>query len=262
VSGFVWIVGAGPGDPELLTVRAARVLAAADVVAYDELVSADVLELVDARAETFSVGRRAGCPTPPALDSRIVAHARAGKRVVRLKGGDPHVFGRGGEEARVLHAEGIPFAIVPGVSAAFGAAASAGIPLTLRGVSARLTIATAHEAKDLEHARSFARTLPREGTIALYMGVAHLAILGEALVREGFPPEGPVAIVSRATLPDESVAVGTIAELGRLRAVAPAVLILGDVVAERVGAAAAPAARATFFASDACAPPPAAAPQP
>ena len=236
--GKVFLVGAGPGDPELLTLKAARLLANADVVAYDELVSPAVLSLAKPGAERIPVGRRAGgCRHHDAhIHPAVIERALEGKVVVRLKGGDPLIFGRGGEEAIELSAARIPFEIVPGISAALGAAASTHIPLTHRDVATSVTFATAHLADDTKNDAGLATSsLPSSGTLVLYMGLGKLEDTAAALVRSGRPPETPVAIVSHATLPDERTVTGTlatIAEIARAAALpAPALIVVGDVVA-------------------------------
>jgi uroporphyrin-III C-methyltransferase len=231
--GKVWLVGAGPGDPELLTVKAARLLAEAEVVAYDELVSPEVLSLAPATAERIPVGRRAGgCRHHEArIHPGIVQRALEGKRVVRLKGGDPFVFGRGGEEAAELAAVRVPFEVVPGISAALGAAAAANLPLTHRDAAQSVTLATAHFADD---GKTLAQNLPRSGTVVLYMGLGRLRETLARVVENGRAPETPAAVVSRATLPDQAIVVATLATLAdRVEAAsipAPALFIVGEVL--------------------------------
>jgi uroporphyrin-III C-methyltransferase len=237
--GKVWLVGAGPGDPELLTVRAHRLLTTARVVAYDELVSPAILALVPADAERIPVGRRAnGCRHHEArIHPLVVVRALEGKDVVRLKGGDPFVFGRGGEEAEELAVARVPFEVVPGISAALGAAASAGIPLTHRDCASSVTLATAHAARDDGEPVLDAR-LSREGTLVFYMGLGRIEATCASLVAAGRAPETPAAVVSHATLPDERVVVGTLATVVALVHEAqlepPALLVVGEVVARRV----------------------------
>ncbi|HEY8080254.1 MAG TPA: uroporphyrinogen-III C-methyltransferase [Labilithrix sp.] len=236
VRGRVWLVGAGPGDPELLTLRAHRILASARVVAYDELVSPEILALAPADAERIPVGRRKGsCPDAPAIHPVVLERALAGKDVVRLKGGDPMVFGRGGEEAEQLAALRIPFEIVPGVSAALGAAASSGIPLTHREASSSVTFATAHLRHDADP-RGLADRVPREGTIVFYMGLSTLRETAAALVANGRAPETPAAVIAHATLPTERIVVADLATIADAAAdlPAPALVVVGDVVAHRV----------------------------
>ncbi|MBL8720750.1 MAG: uroporphyrinogen-III C-methyltransferase [Myxococcales bacterium] len=236
VRGKVWLVGAGPGDPELLTRKAYRLLGGAEVLAYDELVSEEVLALAPADCERIPVGRRAhGCRHhEERIHPLVIARALEGRAVVRLKGGDPFVFGRGGEEAEELAAARIPFEVVPGISAALGAAASTGIPLTHRDCSASVTLATAHAATG----EADLAALPRTGTVVLYMGLGRLAETTAALVRAGRAAETPVAVVARATLPDQREIRGTLADIAeRVRAaalVAPALVVVGEVVARAV----------------------------
>lgn len=235
-AGKVWLVGAGPGDPELLTLKAVRALEQADVVAYDELVSPSILAMAPPRAERIAVGRRAHGRRhhDGKIHPLVTARALEGKCVVRLKGGDPMIFGRGGEEAEELASLEIPFEFVPGVSAALGAASSTHIPLTHRECASSVTFATAHFAEGDAHAR-LARTIPTEGTVVLYMGLARLAEVCATLIANGRAPSTPSAVVSRATLADQRVVRGTLATIASLVArnalEAPALLIVGDAVA-------------------------------
>jgi uroporphyrin-III C-methyltransferase len=249
--GKVWLVGAGPGDPELLTVRAHRLLVSASVIAYDELVPAGVLALASPDAELIPVGRRArGCRHHEArIHPLVVERALEGKDVVRLKGGDPFVFGRGGEEAEELAVARIPFEVVPGISAALGAAAAAALPLTHRECAASVTLVTAHAAQSGaglagsapgagEGERDLLATVPREGTLVFYMGLGRLEETCAALMAGGRSPQTPAAVVSKATLPDSRIVVGTIESIAALvrqaNLEAPALLIVGEVVARRV----------------------------
>jgi uroporphyrin-III C-methyltransferase len=247
--GKVWLVGAGPGSADLLTVRAARLLARADVVAYDELVSAEVLALARDGAELVAVGRRAqGCRHHEArIHPVVILRALEGKTVVRLKGGDPYVFGRGGEEAEELAAARVPFEVVPGISAALGAAASTHIPLTHRDVSSLVTLATAHAARGGEDAVALAARLPKSGTVVLYMGLGRLAETCAALVANGRPASTPAAVISRATFPDERSVIGTLHDIAaRVRDAgipAPALLMVGEVIARQVESPSAPEQR-------------------
>jgi uroporphyrin-III C-methyltransferase len=235
--GKVWLVGAGPGDPELLTVRAHNLLASARVVAYDELVAPAILAIVPHDAERIAVGRRAkGCRHHEGrIHPVVIERALEGKDVVRLKGGDPLVFGRGGEEAEELASARVPFEVVPGISAALGAAAMAHIPLTHRECSASVTLVTAHAAKG---GPDIAANVTPGGTLVFYMGLSRIDETCGALIAAGRAPKTPAAIVSRATLPDACVIVGTLADIGertrRAHAQAPALLIVGEVVAKRV----------------------------
>ena len=242
--GKVWLVGAGPGNPELLTVRADRLIRAADVLAYDELVSPEILSLAPRGAERIAVGRRAkGCRHhEERIHPLVIQRALEGRNVVRLKGGDPFVFGRGGEEAQELAAARVPFEVVPGISAALGAAASTHIPLTHRDVSSSVTLATAH-FKDDGDKETLAAILPREGTLVLYMGLGRLEQTLLALIDQGRPPTTPAAVVSHATLPDERTITATLATLAAIvrsaNVTAPALLIVGEVVAHAVKSTAA-----------------------
>lgn len=234
-AGIVYLVGAGPGDPKLLTLRALELLRGADVIAYDELVSPAILALASPVAELLPVGRRCGAqPRPYRLHPAVVARAHAGKSVVRLKSGDPFLFGRGGEEAEELIEEGIPFEVVPGVSAAFGAAARAGIPLTHRDHASAVTFATGHGANGDAGDPAAWDHGAGGGTIVLYMVARKLRQNVQRLIESGRPPETPAAYIASATSADEVVLVGTLADIAEqvaaLDSSAPALLIVGEVV--------------------------------
>lgn len=237
--GWVYLIGAGPGDVELLTLKAARLLGEADVVAYDELVSDDILALAPAHAELVPVGRRAkGCRYhEDKIHPVVIERAREGKTVVRLKGGDPFVFGRGGEEGEELAAAGIPFEVVPGISAALGAAASTGIPLTHRECASSVTFATAHAATDSGDPK-LAVTVPLTGTVVLYMGLGRIAETAASLVAAGRDPSTPVAVVAHATRPTQRTVVGTLetiaADVEHAKLPAPALIVVGEVVSRAV----------------------------
>jgi uroporphyrin-III C-methyltransferase len=233
--GKVYLVGGGPGDPELLTLKAARLLAAADVVVYDNLVSAAVLAHSHEAAERIYVGKKAGDHALPQLDINklLVTLALQGKQVVRLKGGDPYIFGRGGEEAQTLQQAGIHFEVVPGVTSAAGAAAYAGIPLTHRNHAQSCFFVTGH-LKD-EGCKLDWPTLARPGqTLVIYMGLTSLPDISRELIAHGMSPDTPAACVRRATLPDQLTLTGTIASLPQIVVDAnlkpPALLIIGSVV--------------------------------
>jgi uroporphyrinogen III methyltransferase/synthase len=244
-TGFVHLVGAGPGDPGLITVRAWQLLRGAEVVAHDELIPAAVLELAGPQAELISVGRRhhGSSRHPLRLHPEVLARARAGKRVVRLKCGDPFIFGRGGEEAEELAEAGIPFEVVPGVSAALAAAASAWIPLTHRGVSSDVTFATGHDLLGCRPSRSDWGKLVGGGTLVLYMASHSLAANLERLIQAGRPASTPAAWIENATQPAERIVIGTLADLaervGASGSGGPALVIVGEVVSVRARLAAA-----------------------
>ena len=235
--GVVRLVGAGPGDPGLLTLHAARALAEADVVLHDRLVSADVLALSHRDAELIEVGKRVGGDhhaTQARIHDLLVKHASAGKRVVRLKGGDPFVFGRGGEELEVLRAHGIPFEVIPGITAAVACAAYAGIPLTHREHAQSLRLLTAH-AQDGDAEHDWATLSQANQTLAFYMGVSGLARLRDNLIAHGRAASTPFALVENGSRPEQRVIAGTLDELPDLaqrHAVqAPALLVIGEVAA-------------------------------
>jgi uroporphyrinogen III methyltransferase/synthase len=236
MSGRVALVGAGPGDPKLLTLRAAELLAAADVVAHDELVPEAILALAPKSAERLRVGRRVGDgPTSYRIHPDVLARARAGKRVVRLKAGDPLVFGRGGEEAEELAKAGIPFEIVPGITAALGAAASACIPLTHRDCAAQALLTTAHRGDGGAPPPSDVGR-----TLVLYMASRELAANLAAIVRAGWPGTTPAALVLAATTPRERTIVGTLETLApraehavRAAPELPGIVFVGEVVRVR-----------------------------
>jgi uroporphyrin-III C-methyltransferase/precorrin-2 dehydrogenase/sirohydrochlorin ferrochelatase len=231
--GEVYLIGAGPGDPDLLTLRAQQLLQQADVVLYDRLVSEAVLARARREAVRIFVGKESGRHrvTQQRIHALLLEHARRGLRVARLKGGDPFVFGRGGEEMQVLREAGVPVSVVPGITAALGAAAAAGISLTHRGVSQSVTLITAMgEAAEQLDWRSLAAPLQ---TVVFYMGVAQLQRIVERLVSHGAPGTRAVAIVERATLPQERVLVGTLDSIVQQASAAqigaPALLIVGEV---------------------------------
>ncbi|WP_341678308.1 uroporphyrinogen-III C-methyltransferase [Niveibacterium sp. SC-1] len=231
----VYLVGAGPGEADLLTVRAARLIAAADVAVYDNLVGPDVLALIPATTQRIYVGKKAGNHALPQeeINRLLVNLAREGKTVIRLKGGDPYIFGRGGEEILELVEAGVPFEVVPGVTAAAGAAAYAGIPLTHREIARTCTFATGHFQDgtcDLDWP-----ALARPGqTLVIYMGISALPTIARELCAHGLPTNTPAAVVRHATLADQRCIAADIAELPAAVAAAgikpPALLIIGEVV--------------------------------
>jgi uroporphyrin-III C-methyltransferase/precorrin-2 dehydrogenase/sirohydrochlorin ferrochelatase len=248
--GEVYLIGAGPGDPDLLTLRALQLLQQADVVLYDRLVPPAVLERARREARRIFVGKvhgaAAGHTPQEEIHELMIRFAREGLRVARLKGGDPFIFGRGGEEAEALSRHGIPYQVVPGITAALGAAAGAGIPLTQRGLAQSVTFVTGHlpEDESLDW-----RSLARPGqTAVFYMGVSHLGPIVARLRAAGAPDSLAAALIERATLPEQRVVRGTlgrIAELGRQAGISPpALLIVGDVAGWSVAAEAAASAAA------------------
>ena len=231
--GKVFLVGAGPGDPYLLTLRAAELIESADVVATDALVSPDVLSRVPRSAELIFVGKRAGAHAVPQeeIHRLLIQKAREGKRVVRLKGGDPFVFGRGGEEAEELAAAGVEFEIVPGVSSAIGGPAYAGIPVTHQAHAALVTLVTGHEGDDSAGV-DWAALARLRGTKVFMMGTANLAVIAQNLRQNGMRDAEPVAVISKATTPEQQVIRGTLADIAdRAQGVAtPALVVVGAVV--------------------------------
>jgi len=227
----VALVGAGPGDPDLLTVRAARLLGAAEVVVHDALVGSGVLALAPPTAELIDVGKRPGRPVPQELISALLVDlARSGRRVVRLKGGDPYVFGRGGEEAQALLDAGLEFEVVPGITSAVAAPAAAGVPVTHRGVAAAFTVVTGHRRAgepDVDW-RALAQV---GGTVVVLMGVAQRGSIADELLAGGLPADTPVAAIGAATTPDEVVARCRLDELASTPIEAPAVIVIGAVAA-------------------------------
>ena len=238
--GRVWLVGAGPGDPGLLTLRAAEVLGQADAVLYDALVSDPVLAYVARGCRRIFVGKRGGAHAmeQSSIEALMVRLAREGKRVVRLKGGDPFVFGRGAEEAETLRAAGIAFEIVPGISSAIAGPAYAGIPLTHRAHNAAFTIATGHEDPTKgTSGLDWAKLADPQRTLVFLMGMAHLERIARELTAHGLSGETPAAIVQDATRPTQRTVVATLATIAEASARAgtgpPALLVVGDVVRVR-----------------------------
>jgi uroporphyrin-III C-methyltransferase len=228
-----YLVGAGPGDPGLLTARALELIASADVILYDRLIPPEALAHARPEAELIDVGKVGGGRQVPqdVTTALLVEHAAAGREVVRLKGGDPFVFGRGGEEALALAEAGISFEIVPGISSLAAVPAAAGIPVTHRGVSDRVTIATGHAADGSPP--DYAALARAGGTLVLFMGLGRLRELADGLVREGLAAETPAGVISRGTLPDQEVVTGTLAGIADAAhgLPGPALVVVGDVVA-------------------------------
>lgn len=231
--GFVSLVGAGPGDPDLLTLRAVDRLRAADLVLYDGLVPAAVIDLA-AGAERVSVARRAGHKslTQADVNELLVSAARLGQRVVRLKSGDPFVFGRGGEEVRALVEAGVPFEIVPGLSAATAAPGLAGIPVTHRGVASGFVVVSGHGAEAYEPL--LGALVPESATLVVLMGMGHRLAIARFLADAGWRADTPVAVVVNASRPDQRTWVGRLATLGVEDEAGgrdePGVIVIGEVV--------------------------------
>lgn len=235
--GSVWLVGAGPGDPGLLSLYALHALNTADVVLHDALVAPDILALA-ATPNLRSVGKRAGGTRTHQLriNQKLIALAREGHRVVRLKGGDPLIFGRGGEEALALAAAGVPFRIVPGISAGVGGTASAGIPLTHRTLARSVAFATGHDAHGGVPDLDFA-ALARTDVVVLYMALRHADAIAIRLIESGRAPDEAIAFVSDATTPRQVVTLATLATAGAVAAQldrhAPTLVVVGPAIALR-----------------------------
>ena len=236
--GWVYLVGAGPGDPELLTLKAARLIGEADVLVYDNLVSKAILALARPDAERIYAGKQRGNHTLPQeeINQLLVRLAKAGRRVVRLKGGDPYIFGRGGEEVETLQADGVHFEVVPGITAAAGVAAYAGIPLTHRNHAQACVFVTGH-LKDGSMNLDWPGLARRRQTVVIYMGLSGLDHLCAKLMEHGLPADWPAAIVQHGTQSTQRTVTGTLATLPRLAVSAglraPTLIIVGEVVGLR-----------------------------
>ena len=230
----VYLVGAGPGDPGLLTARALELIARADVIVHDRLIPESALEGARADADLVYVGKEGGGPSASQteIERMLVEHGRAGRTVVRLKGGDPFVFGRGGEEAEALKDAGIDFEVVPGVTAGVAAPAYAGIPVTHRDLASSVAFVTGHEdpAKP-ESALDWSALAAFPGTLVIYMGIRQLGAITERLIAGGRDPAQPAAVVERGTLRDQRVYTGTLETIAQAGARAPAIAVLGPVAA-------------------------------
>ncbi len=232
MTGKVYLVGAGPGDPELLTLKALKLLKSADVVLHDDLIGPEILAFVPSSTEIQNVGKRFGRKriSQPEIHALMIQNALLGLQVVRLKSGDPLIFGRAGEEMDALRQAGIEFEVVPGVTAAFGAAANAKIPLTHRQVSSALVLVTGHHASTEEFADWPAR-IPTDATVVVYMPGYDYSSTAQQLLRAGVPGTTPCAIVSQATTSDERIHLTTVENLhASPRLPSPTLLVVGEVV--------------------------------
>jgi uroporphyrinogen III methyltransferase/synthase len=234
----VFLVGAGPGDPGLMTVRGREVLESADVVVYDRLVNPVLLDLAPEDARRIFAGKSRGDHVMPqgAINAVLIHHARHGRRVVRLKGGDPFVFGRGGEEAEALAAAGIPFDVVPGVSSAVAVPAYAGIPLTHRDLSSSFAVVTGHDDPEKRRAPvDWARLATAVDTIVVLMGQSRLGVIARELIAHGRAADTPVALISAGTTEAQTVVECRLADAGELarELPGPLLVVIGEVVATR-----------------------------
>ena len=223
MAGKVYLIGAGPGDPELLTVRAMRLLQSAEVVVHDRLVSPEIMALIPSAARCISVGKSAGFHSVPQdqINGLLVALAREGHTVLRLKGGDPLIFGRGSEEAEELAAAGITYSYVPGITAAQGAAASTGVPLTHRGLATGVRYVTGHRARDEVLDLDWQSLADPDTTLVVYLGAANMAEIAARLIAAGMPVDLPVLAVAHATTPRETRMLSNLTQIGADLARAP-----------------------------------------
>lgn len=232
--GTVKLVGAGPGDPELLTLKALRAIERADVVVYDRLVSPEIMALVPEGRRVVSVGKEAGFHSVPQdeINRLLVSLAREGLSVVRLKGGDPLIFGRGSEEAEELRAAGVAVEYIPGITAAQGAASSTGVPLTHRGLATGVRYVTGHRARDAALELDWESLVSPDTTLVIYMGAANMATIAAELIARGLPASTPAMAIASATTPREARVLGqlnTISEAAK-GLVAPVLFVVGQVV--------------------------------
>ncbi|WP_395093960.1 uroporphyrinogen-III C-methyltransferase [Armatimonas sp.] len=235
MSGFVYLVGAGPGDPELITLKGLKALQSADVVLYDRLAAPELLEHAPSQAERIYAGKDLGTPSQPrqdAIHEALVHHAKLGKTVVRLKGGDPFVFGRGSEEAAYLTEHGISYAVIPGISSAIAGPGAAGIPVTHRGVSAGFCVFAGQEGEANHLPETHWQAAALIGTAVFLMGVSRLSKILEKQRQYGRPENTPVALIASATYPGQKVVTGTLATIESLvtEILPPAIIVIGEVV--------------------------------
>lgn len=233
--GHVWLAGAGPGDPGLLTLDAIAGIVQAEVIVHDALVDGRVLALAGERTRLEFAGKRGGRPSATQTDitRRLIELAQAGERVLRLKGGDPFIFGRGGEEVLALAAAGIPFRVVPGITSGLAALAAASIPATMRGTNQAIVLATGHGAED-DDGLDWAALAEMAQPIVFYMAMRNLAVIADRLMRAGMPGEMPVAVIGGASLAEERTIVSTLAEVAEEVQAAglapPAIVVIGEIV--------------------------------
>ncbi len=233
--GFVWLVGAGPGASDLITVRGLKALQGASAIVYDELANADLLKNAPSGCELHSVGKRAGRhnATQDEINALLVSLAQAGKKVVRLKGGDPLVFGRAGEEIEALRAAGLSFEIVPGVTAATASAAAANLPLTHRDFSSAVVFVTGHQCAANTDALDWQALTKLRATLCFYMGVRRLPEIAHNLLAHGMAPDMPLALISEATRPTQKIVITRLDAAAKMSAdqiVQPALVVIGEVV--------------------------------
>ncbi len=235
-TGFVSLVGSGPGDPELMTLKAVRLLQQADVVVFDRLVSPEILNLIPHGVSQISVGKSPGkhCVPQNQINETIVSLALAGRRVVRLKGGDPYIFGRGGEEALELHRHGIPFEVVPGVTAAAGCSSYSGIPLTHRGLNHGVRFITGHQQDNEDLSIDWSKVADPDCTLVICMGLGNLESICSELIRAGLPASTPAAAIHDGSTPRQQKVIASLADLAnaveRAGLRSPVTTIVGDVV--------------------------------
>lgn len=227
----VYLVGAGPGDPELLTVRAARLVASADVLVHDRLATPAIVDLAPPHALRIDVGKSAGHAVMPQheINRLLVEHGRTGACVVRLKGGDPYVFGRGGEEAEELQAAGVQFDVVPGISSAIAAPMAAGVPVTMRNRALAFTVLTGHEDPSGDSTVNWEAYAATGATLVILMGVGRIAIIAKRLMVGGLHPDTPVAAIRWGCTDRQEVVRTTLAEVGHADLAAPTTIVIGAV---------------------------------
>lgn len=230
-TGKVYITGAGPGDPELITVKGARLLRKADVVVYDRLVNPELLDYTADASEHIYVGKRPGKPSvsQDQINRILISKALEGKKVVRLKGGDPFIFGRGGEECEALALSEIPFEVIPGISSAVAAPAYAGVPLTHRGVARSFAVVTGHTSKESDVFQNWEH-LSQIDTLVILMGMKNLSDISLALIRHGRSADTPVSVIEKATLPEQRIVTATLGTVVEKAAdlVSPATIVIGE----------------------------------